>query len=147
MADMVRALAILAAFALSVCAFSQPKPCGKAANLQSEKKSENLRTWNSLHKSYRLYGRCDNVSAQEGYSESIARILVDHWGTLPRLALIVRTDQHFKEFVLGGVNATLNTDDVEKIKANALQRCPSQLKGLCDELSKAADDAIKDAAQ
>lgn len=116
-------------------------------NSQSENESETLRTWDSLHRSYRLYGRCDNVSAQEGYSESIARILVDHWQTLPRLALILQHDKPFKNFVLGGVNSTLNMDDVKKIKANALQRCHPQLYGLCNELAKAADDAIKDDTQ
>ena len=145
--DMVRALAIVAALSVSFCAFGQSKPCSKAAESQSEKEFETLRTWDSLHKSYRLYGRCDNVSAQEGYSESIARILVDHWETLPRLGKILQQDQHFKAFVLGGVNSTLNLGDVGKIKSNAAQKCPPQLGGLCHELAKAADGAMNDAAQ
>ncbi len=144
---MVRALAILAALAVSFGAFGQSKPCSKAAESQSEKESETLRTWDSLHKSYRLYGRCDNVSAQEGYSESIARILVDHWETLTRLGQILQQDQHFKAFVLGGVNSTLNQSDVERIKTNAVQKCSPQLAGLCHELAKAADDAMNEAAQ
>ena len=82
--------------------------------------------------------------SEEGYSESIARILVDHWETLPRLAQLIDQDKSFGAFV--GLGATMNMDDVAKIKLNAAQRCPGGLANLCAKLRKDADEAIAEDA-
>jgi len=103
-----------------------------------------LHSWDALYKSYRRYGHCDDVDAQEGYSESIARILVDHWETLPRLAELIEQDKSFDTFV--GLDATMNMDDVVKIRSNAAKRCPAGLARLCAKLKKDADEAIAEDA-
>jgi hypothetical protein len=118
-------LLTIAAYTLScLAAQAQQKPCSHAENLQAEDEAATLRTWDGLYKSYRLYARRNNVDAEEGYSESVARILVDHWQTLSRLSQLARKDKGFRDFVLGHVDATLDMGDVGKIRTNAIQRCP-----------------------
>jgi hypothetical protein len=82
----------------------------------------------------------------EGYSESLARNLVDHWNTLPRLADLAKKDAEFRAFVMEHVDATLNKDDVEKIKNSAKTQCPTGLRVICNDLEKQADSALRDSS-
>jgi hypothetical protein len=125
-------------------AFSQSRPCTKAEHVQMENEAVTLRTWDSLYQSYKRYGHCDDVDAAEGYSESIARILADHWETLPRLAELIQKDGGFGRFV--GLNATMDMQDVAKIKGLATAHCPAGLEKLCSKLKRDAGDAIADDA-
>ena len=86
----------------------------------------------------------DDVDAQEGYSESTARILADHWETLPRLAYLIRKDREFGDRI--GLDATMDMDDVRKIKENAIHHCPRGLSVLCTKLKRDADQAIAENA-
>jgi hypothetical protein len=135
-----------------ICALSsgtaqaQQQPCNKAEYQQAEKEAVSLRSWDALYKSYRLYGHCNDVDAAEGYSESVARILVDRWETLPRLSKLVEKDKSFRDFVLGHVDATLDMNDVQKIHARAIQHCPAGLRELCKNLQKQAKTAIEEDA-
>ena len=123
---------------------AQQKPCTEAERRQVEAEADELRSWDALYKSYRKYRYCDDVDAQEGYSESIARILADHWETLPRLAKLIEHDSSFGKFV--GLDATMDMKDVAKIRNNALHRCPAGLEKLCAKLKKDADEAIAEDA-
>jgi hypothetical protein len=105
-----------------------------------------LRSWEELYRSYRLYRRCDDGAIGEGYSESVARILVAHWNTLAQLARLAKKDAEFQTFVMGHVDATLNMDDVEIIKRNAKTKCPTGLRAFCNDLAKQADSALKENA-
>jgi hypothetical protein len=105
-----------------------------------------LRTWDTLYRSYKSYQHCDDGAIGEGYSESVARILVDHWQTLPQLDRLARKDAHFRRFVLRHLDATLNMDDVEKVRKTATTQCPSGLRVLCDDLIKQANSAINEDA-
>jgi hypothetical protein len=125
---------------LSVCSgYAQDRPCNESEAQQAEIEAATFRTWDALYKSYKLHRHCDDGAIAEGYSESVARILVDHWKTLPQLAHLARNDQKFRRFVLRHVDGTLNMDDVKKISANAKTRCPVGLRVLCDDLRKEAD--------
>lgn len=137
-------LAISAIF-VGTAALAQRRPCTQAQNIKAEEESDTLRSWDALYQSYRNYAHCENVSASEGYSESVARILVEHWQTLPRLEQLARMDKGFANFVR--LDATMNMDDVAKIKDNALHHCPAGLKGLCEKLRRDADAAIADDAR
>jgi hypothetical protein len=105
-----------------------------------------LRSWDALYKSYKSYRHCDDGAIGEGYSESVARILVDHWSTLSRLAQLGNKDAEFRAFVVHHVDTTLNMDDVEKIKTRATAQCPNGLRTLCSDLAKHADSALKEDA-
>ena len=97
-----------------------------------------LRTWDSLHGSYGQYNNCDDGAIAAAYSQSVGRILVDHWETLPRLADLASDNSDFQAFVLKHVDKTLNGDDIKKIWENAKMRCPQGLDNLCDDLKKQA---------
>jgi hypothetical protein len=124
---------------------AQQKPCSDAERDQVEKEADAIRTWDALYLSYRQFRHCkEDVDAQEGYSESIARILAYHWKTLPRLAYLIRKDREFGDFV--GLDATMSMDDVRKIKENAIHLCPRGLSLLCTKLKRDADSAIAEDA-
>jgi hypothetical protein len=42
------------------------------------------------------------------------------------------------------VDASLDKDDLEKIKAKARAQCPKGLRILCDDLGQQADSALKE---
>ncbi len=102
-----------------------------------------LHSWDALYKSYESFRLCDDGAISEGYSESVARILSDHWNTLPRLSQLAGKDADFRAFVIRHLDATLNMDDVEKIKKSAKTQCPRGLQTLCGDLVKQADSALK----
>jgi len=144
---MSRILALFLAICIqSVATLAQQKPCSDAESQQSEAEADSLRTWDALYRSYRLYAHCGNASAAEGYSESVAGILVDHWQTLSRLSQLAKKDKDFRDFVLGHVDATLDMGDVKKIHANAIQHCPSALRNLCEDLKREAESALQEDA-
>ena len=105
-----------------------------------------LRSWDALYKSYKLHRQCDDGAIGEGYSESVARILSDQWNTLPGLARLASKDSQFRAFVIGHVDATLNMDDVRKIRKNAKTQCPTGLRTVCNDLAKQADAALQEDA-
>jgi hypothetical protein len=105
-----------------------------------------LHSWDALYKSYKSYRLCDDGAIGEGYSESVARILSDHWNTLPRLSQLAGNDADFRPFVIRHLDATLNMDDVQKIKKSARAQCPRGLRTLCGDLARQADSALKEDA-
>jgi hypothetical protein len=140
----------LRAFCIStalVCVvLADQNPCSDAEIKRAEEEAVTLRSWDAIYRSYRRYARCNDVDAAEGYSESVARTLVDHWRTLPRLAALASTDHAFRRFVLAGVNATLDMKDVEKIRLNAQSKCPTEAQSLCAGLIKNATEALHEDA-
>jgi hypothetical protein len=141
---MFRLAAILFLLSGIPIAAAQRGQCSAVEEQRAEMEADALRSWDALYKSYELYGKCDDGAIAEGYSESVARILVDHWNTLPRLANLAAKDARFRRFVLAHVNATLDLNDLKKIRADAKTRCPSQLGAICANLTKEADAALKE---
>jgi hypothetical protein len=126
--------------------YTQERPCSDVEGLRALREAAMLRSWDALYTSYKSYRQGDDGAIGEGYSESVARILVDHWNTLPQLARIARKGAEFRAFVIGHVDATLNMEDVEKIGKNAKTQCPAGLRTVCNDLAKRADSALKEAA-
>ena len=114
-------------------------PCGARKAHQAERAIDNLTSWNRLYRWYLNYGECDDGSIAEGYSEAVARNLVDRWGTLPRFAELARKDSDFQRFVLKHIDQTLNDTDLKKISKNAATYCPTGLRRLCVDLRKQAE--------
>jgi len=48
--------------------------------------------------------------------------------------------------VLAHIDATLDANDLKKIRAKANTQCPSALRVVCAELAKQADAALKEDA-
>src|SRR5438128_11983717 len=95
-----RCLAVLA-LALCVCnGLAQQSACTDREARRAETEADSLRSWDDLYRSYKLYRECDDAAIAEGYSESVARILVDHWSTLSRLAHLASRDAAFRRCVI-----------------------------------------------
>jgi hypothetical protein len=75
----------------------------------------------------------------EGFSEAVARQLVDHWNTVPDLSRLTTRDPGFGHFVFRHLNETLNEKDLKKISENATKRCPNGLNALCRDLRRQAE--------
>jgi hypothetical protein len=127
----------------SLFASVQRRSCTADKEYRALDEADSLRTWDALYRSYRLYRECDDGAIAEGYDESVARILVDQWSSLPRLASLAGGDAAFRLFVLRHINAVDDSDDLKKIRASAKTHCPNGLTGLCAVLSKKADAALK----
>src|SRR5258707_254492 len=123
---------------------AQQRECTQTEARRAESESDTLRNWDALHNSYKRYGHCDDGAIAEGYSESVARILVDHWTTLSRLSPLASADPKFLKFVLRHLNTTLNPDDIKKVRANTITHCPSGLHTLCVDQSRQAQSALKE---
>ena len=130
----------------SETAQAQKHPCTITEGRRALDEADTFRGWDALYRSYKKVGHCDDGAIGEGYSESVARILADHWGSLPRFDQLAGKDAAFREFVIRHLDATLNTDDVERIRNMATTHCPPGLRKTCIELAKQADDALKQAS-
>src|SRR6266404_1689735 len=126
--------------------YAQKRPCSNVEGRRALDEAVMLRSWDALYTSYKSYRQCDDGALGEGYSESVARILVDHWSTLPQLARLATKDAEFRTFVIRHVDAALSMDDVKKIWKNATRQCPADLRTVCNELAKQADFALKEDA-
>ena len=104
---------------------AQRRPCTEVEGRRALDQAATLNSWDALYRSYKSYRQCDDGAIGEGYSESVARVLVDHWHTLPQLARLASNDVEFRAFVIGHVDATLDMDDVEKIRNKAKAQCPT----------------------
>jgi hypothetical protein len=130
---------VLLLFVAAACASAHQNQCSTADAQRAETEAESLRSWDDLYKSYKQYRQCDDGAIWEGYSESVARILVDHWATLPRFAQLAHKDEGFRPFVLKHVDQTINGKDARTIRANAAHACPSGLREFCNDLMKQPD--------
>src|SRR5689334_21589902 len=93
-------------------AYAQNHACTSLEGRHALEEADTLRSWDALYKSYRTFGHCDDGAIGEGYSESVARILADHWDTLPRFVQLAGKDAAFQAFVIRHLDATLNIDDL-----------------------------------
>lgn len=132
------ALVVVALFLAVLSSPAQRRQCSETEAQGAEAQAETLRSWDDLYRSYTIYRQCDDGAIGEGYSESVARILVDHWQTLPQLAQLARKDKEFQRFVLKHVDETINREDARSIEANAQHACPTRLRHLCSDVARQA---------
>lgn len=102
---------------------------------------DHLDTWSAVDIAVRKFHQCDDGSIAEGYSEAVARLLVDHWQTLPQLSTLIKRHPPLKDFVLRHIDTTLDTDDLEKIKTLSSSSCPRNTASLCKAIEAAAAHA------
>ena len=79
----------------------------------------------------------------EAASEGVARLLVDHWDSIPDLAAETAKAPGLRSFVTSHINATLDTGDIEKIARSAKASCPVGNVRLCNAIGHAAAAALE----
>ena len=117
---------------------AQQQRCSWADANQKEREVGRVRSWNALYQSYRRFAPCpDDGELAEGYDEVVARLLLDHWDSLPQLAVLVKKDPRFKAFALRHVSLTaLDTNDLTKLRTKAVKHCPVGHDDLCKDLRR-----------
>lgn len=121
----------------SQIAIAQRSSCSLDQRAKAEEETDKLQTWGALYQSYRRYADCDDAAVAEGYDEVVARLLRDHWDTLPQFAVLLEKDQRFKTFVLRHVSLTsLDTNDLKKVGTKAVEHCPIGQDTLCKDLRR-----------
>lgn len=138
-------ITIVAVITLAAAGYAQDRACTDAEGRRALDEAVMLRNWDALYRSYKAYRHCDDGAIGEGYSESVARTLVDHWNTLGELDRLAKKDTQFRHFVIRHLDSTLDLNDVETVKKNAQAQCPMALRSLCRDLSRQADAALKEA--
>ncbi len=123
----------------------ESKECPIPAEKRALTEADTLRSWDALYASYTLYLNCDDGAIAEGYSESVARILVDHWSTLDQLTVLTKKNPGFFRFTLRHIDATGDEKDLQRIQAAATTQCPPALHDICDAIAKRAASALKEA--
>jgi hypothetical protein len=120
---------------VAVQASDQKKPCATADAIRAEQQASSLRTWQEVYMSFRNFAQCDDGAIGEGYSDSVARLLSDHWNGTSQLNHFVKRDKAFENFVLRHVDELMSPTQAEKIRKNAESSCPPNSKTLCDEIA------------
>lgn len=140
---LAQSLCLILAFGAGGACHAGAKACSAKDAVAADAAIDGLDSWAKVRRAYRMYGHCDDGSIAEGNSEAVARLLVDHWNTLPMLAELAQRDPAFKGFVLRHVDSTLNTVDLDRIGALASKQCPAGRAPLCRALEHAAARAAK----
>lgn len=105
---------------------------------------DSLNSWAAVNQNRVKFGFCDDGDIAEGNSEAVARLLADHWDSLPDLATQINKNPAFKAYVLRHIDSTLDTKDLDKIRTQASQSCPVKQGQLCGEIKEAAEKAAQE---
>lgn len=137
-----RLSATIAGALIAACIASAPvahaKVCSERDATAADAMVDHLDSWAQVSTTFTKYGQCDDGEIAEGNSEVIARLLVDHWDTLPQLGTLIRHDPQLKGFILRHIDTTLDTDDLTKIARLSASSCPAGMNALCRALGDAA---------
>ncbi|MBM7131072.1 hypothetical protein ISS99_16225 [Dyella mobilis] len=131
---MLPAACVHATTPASTCSASQAETADSAV--------DTLDSWQAVAAYRAKFAQCDDGSIAEGSSEAVARLLVDHWDTLPELSRLMAKTPSLRPFVLRHINTTLDTRDLDKIRQDASQ-CPNGLDSLCKDIGEAAIHASR----
>jgi hypothetical protein len=138
-------VAVCIAFCLCISAqrsVAQSGRCTQQTIDHLETESGSIRDWASLRSFYHRYSACqvDDAEVTQAVSESVARMLVDHWDTLPTASRLFKQDPPFETFALAGINITDLTDDLNHIDKLATEHCPANLHNLCQKIRQSIRD-------
>ncbi|EIM01923.1 hypothetical protein UUA_03613 [Rhodanobacter thiooxydans LCS2] len=98
--------------------------------------------WRILHALFAKFGCCDKGGyLSEGFSEAVARLLVDHWNKLDQFVLISEKDPDFKAFVLRHIDATNSMADLQRIMELSREQCPRKGLESCRQIFSSASAA------
>ena len=121
---------------------ARPPRCSQQTLEKLESESDNIRDWPTLRTFFHRYSGChvDDAEVTEGVSESVARMLIDHWDALPKASELFKQDAPFEKFALAGINITDLTEDLNRIDKLAAEHCPTDLHNLCQKIRRSVRD-------
>jgi hypothetical protein len=111
---------------LATCSVEQAK--------QAEEQASSVTSFNALHQSFKEFGACDDGAIGEGYSDSVARLLIIDWLKIASLQQAADADRPFGAFVLKHVDELMSPTQLEKIDELARLSCPKEAQKLCSAI-------------
>jgi hypothetical protein len=136
---MIRTFAAAAIFALlPSAAVANTSQCTDEEARTAEAKAASVNTWREMYEQFQRYAQCDDGAIAEGYSESVTRLLAQHWDQVQQLAPIVRDDPTFRMFIVRHIDETISPERLAQIVKNANRQCPENMEDFCSEIQKAA---------
>jgi hypothetical protein len=113
---------------------------------QIERDVARVADWSGLKRWYATYGHCDNAIVDETVADFVTHRLATRWD-VAALERAAADKTEFRSFVIGAVDATADYGELRAVIRNASTRCPKSSAKLCASLSRAAADALKEAAE
>jgi hypothetical protein len=110
------------------------KLCTEAQVKQAQKEAEQLRDWDSVYRSFKRFGQCDEGGVAEAYSDSVSRLLARDWRHLDAFVRLT-SDQSFEQFVIRHVDETMSEDEAALVINNARLHCPPGARRLCESIA------------
>lgn len=107
--------------------------CTRAAAAAAETQPR-PETWAALYRSYGRYAQCDDGSVAEAWSDFVATLLAEHWGSLPELDALAKAHSSFGKFVLRHIDVTMSLDQADAIRRSARDNCPADARSLCERI-------------
>lgn len=117
------------------------KACTEAEADKALDQADQLKDWDAVYRSFNRFSRCDDGAVAEGYSDTVGRLLAHDWKDFSALSKLVAADKRFASFVLGHIDETLPSDELQTIETNAKQKCPAGESVLCKKIHDKAHSA------
>lgn len=138
-----------AGFVLSLLtpAYARPQKCTRDDAMKAETEASSLKNWQDVFSSYKRYRQCDDAAIGEGYSNSVATLLANHWDQLEKLSALTKKDPHFKEFVLRHIDETMTSEQERTIQEHVRSECASRSAHLCTAIKARLKQVGKEAGQ
>jgi hypothetical protein len=85
---------------------------------------------------------CDNGVRGQRLSDEVVYLLAYYWNEFDRFLTAENPDDDFKNFMLAHIDSSGDRQYLEKIVANARERCSQKAKPLCLKINTMAETAI-----
>lgn len=108
--------------------------CTNDMAMRADAAASPIKDWDALYSVYKSYAVCDSGAAAEGFSDSVAKLFVDHWTEFGKFASLAEKDDDFKYFAIGHIDETDDMDDLVRIASNAQKSCPAGQDKLCETI-------------
>src|SRR4051812_27524572 len=83
------------------------EPCSQENMKAADNAASNLKNWNIVFRFYQTYGQCNDGDISEESSDSIVKLLANHWSDIKELKRLSTSDPKFFPFVLRNINSTV----------------------------------------
>ena len=133
--------AVVALLRQWICRSQDHSSLYSRAGEKAEAEADQLKGWNAVYLSFLRYAPCDDGAIAEGYRDSVAKLLANHWAELQDLRRLTLESPEFSEFVMRHIDGLMSPDEAKLIEQNACLHCPAHGKALCrsilEQLKKA----------
>jgi hypothetical protein len=116
------------------CSMALADECTQIDARVAETVTDYLDSWENVAIAFKQFGKCDDGSVAEGFSDKISRLLSEHWTLLPQLVRLTEKTRGLEAFILNHLDETVSLNDARKIATLAYGSCPSTARALCTKI-------------